>query len=266
MTDSIAEQIANMGYEPVQTSTEQGSDGNTGNTWSVLGFHPLLNKDGTRRDYAPALNVASITLEYASWRGWPETFSPVAARFADALVALLAPVADPKPRGILRRREEPKARPLVRRTATSLQLVYRIDGVAAELRDPTLHWRPVLYPHGLAASDQSATLTLTAGLPNIPVGDDATWVDLRSPLTVHRDALPPWDGESASAAVAGLVEQWVAAGELSVCGRYQEPAKPEGYYSPEAALARDGVKIGLAVDEWTGRSPGDLGRERGRWG
>ena len=268
MTDTnTASKLAANGYEPVPSTVHHGH-GSTGHTWAVLGFHPLLKlKDGkrVRIDYAPELNVASITLEYASWRGWPESFSPVAARLADALADALTPTVEPK-RGLLRRREEPKPRPLIRRTPTSLQLVYRIDGVAAELRDLTLHHRPLLYPHGLAASDASAVLTLSAGLPSVPVDDGAAWADARSPLTVARNTLPTWNGEAASAAVAGLVDQWVAAGDLRICDRYAEPPKPEGYYGHEATLARQGVTLGRAVDSWTGKSPGDLGRERGRFG
>jgi hypothetical protein len=272
MTDTnidIAATLAANGYEAAESSSTRQSDGTTARTFEARGFHVLCNADGSRRDYAPQLNLASITLEYAGWRGWPEAFSPVAARFADALTGLLAPtVLPPPPPKLFRKQSAPKPalHPLIRRTPTSLQLVYRTEGVAAELRDLTLHHRPVLFPNGLATSDQGAVLTLSAGLPSIPVGDDATWAEGRSPLSVTRMSLPLWDGEQISAAVHELVQRHVDAGDLRICGRFAEPPKPEGYYTPEAALARDGVRIVRAVDEHTGRSPGDLGRERGRWG
>lgn len=258
----IAQQLYDNGYEPTETSSTRQSDGSTSSTWVCVGFHVLCNADGNRRDYVEPRNLPTLELRAAGRR---DAFSPVAARFAGALVALLAPTMEPK-RGFLRKREEPKPRPFIRRTPRSVQLVYRTEGVSARLNDLSLHWHPALYPHGMTTSDERSVLSLAVSLPNVPIDDGATWADDRSPLTVHRDALPEWNDDSTSAAVAGLVQEWAAAGELNVCGRYVEPAKPADYYTPEAALARDGVRVVVPVDEHTGRSPGDLGRERGRWG
>jgi hypothetical protein len=247
-TDPIAEQLHDNGYEPVQTSSTHNSDGVRTRTWAAVGFHPLLNPDGSRRDYARALNLVGVVLEPMCTRGG-DPFSRHARKFADALVEALA-----------------SSGALVRRTAASLLVIYRTDGVEAALVDPTVQRRPLLYPHGVAAKDSSAPLRLAASFRDVPVADGADWVGGRSPLTVARDALPTWSRDVVSRAVAELADAWVAQGRLRVCGGYQEPARPEGYWSNEAALARDGVTIGGAVDEWTGKSPGDLGRERGRWG
>jgi hypothetical protein len=264
MNDDIAQRLHELGYEPIQASIAHDSNGSSDHTYAVRGFHILCNPDGSRRDYAPSLDLATLTFEYASARHL-DTFSPLAQKFADELVSLLASAPELK-RGLLRKREKPKPLPLVRRTGTSVQLIYQTHDVDAALRDPSLHWKPRLYAHGLQTSDERSVLALHAGMPSIPVGDSATWTDNRSPMTVARDALPLWDGEAASAAVAGLVDQFVTAGELSICGRYVEPPKPEGFFSPEQQLAREGVTLVRPVDAWTGESPGDLGQCRGRWG
>jgi hypothetical protein len=216
----IATQLHANGFEGARTSHGHSSDGTSSSTWAVRGWHVLVAPDGTRADFAPARNIATLTLQYLSDRSF-DAFSPVAQRFADALVEAFIPTRTPAKRPF-QKRVEPAAPPLIRRTAKSLEIVWRASVVSAHLRDLSRHHRPELYSHGIATTDQRSPLSLVAGFPDIPVGDGATWLNGRDLLSVHRDSLPQWDNDAASNAVAELVNRWVTAGDIEISSGYQE--------------------------------------------
>jgi len=206
--DPIATRLIEHGYDPVATSSEFSSDGSIRREWAAQAFGPIRIPNGSD-DYTPPQFLAVVSLQPESPH--EEKFSKVAGKLADALVKLLA-----TPGG-----------PLVRRTPKSLQFVYRLEGIVPpRLDDASTLYVQQLFQYGLAARDSRETLVLIAGTPEIPVGDDATWLGDRSPLTVARTALAELDEIAASIAIAELVDRFVAAGDIRICGRYLEPARP----------------------------------------
>jgi hypothetical protein len=266
MTDGY--QLVNNGYAILRTSHAVYSDGTSSDTFSVRGYQHRVRPDGSF-NYDPP-DVVTVAFEYMDPRG-DDRLTPVAKKFADALVATLAGI---EPKRMFRKQrpvDESTPRPLVRVTDTSVWIVYRKDkGFFDTLRlgPPTFAHARDLFAHGLRARDQGrydSALALQADTRDIPIDDGAEWIDGRSPLTVPHSALPEWQGEQTSLALHNVVEQWVAAGDVRECDAYKEPPL-EGGYSPEAMLARQGVTIGHPTDEWTGEGPRELWRERGRWG
>jgi hypothetical protein len=206
--DRNAEQLNAMGYQTTCVAESFSSGGRITRDYDVQSTRPMRMPNGGE-DFTPPANLAVISYRYTSDH-WPEKFSKAATRFADALVRLLA-----KPDG-----------PLVRRTARSVEFLYRLEGVVCpRLDDVTLSYSSELYAHGLTARDCNATLVLCVGCPDIPVSDESEWLAGRSPLTVARTSLPELDANAASIAVAGLVDRFAAAGDMEVNGRYLEPAR-----------------------------------------
>jgi hypothetical protein len=244
-SDPVADQLVSQGYEPFETSLEFSSDHSTRREWAVQTMRPLRVPNGMATDFTPPQNCVVLTFEYAS-EHWPERYSKIAGRFADALVKLLTASAGP----------------LVRRTQRSLQFVYRLEDVVVQrLEDPSLSYASELYPAGLIARDLNATLVLCVGCPQLPVGNEAEWLAGRSPLNTPRAALPEFDATAASIALVGLVERFAA--DLTPCGRYLEPARVS------AASERDNLEnhIGTDPSEWDPtdprrKSPGLIDRVR----
>jgi hypothetical protein len=261
---TIDQQLLTHGYATVRTCIDIHSDGTRTETFAVAGYQPRTRPDAKGQpiyNYTPP-NIATFSFAYLDQRG-ADPLSPIARRFADALISTLVPGHEPK-RFFRKARpvDESVSMPLVRITDNSLEFLFRLD--EAWFENLRLDGRD-LFAHGVATRDERAPLALQADTRDIPVGDSATWLFDRSPLTVPRSALPEWRAEQTSLALYNLVEQWAANGDVSVCDAYKEPPLPGGY-SPEAMLAREGITIAVPTDEWTGEAPGQLFRERGRWG
>jgi hypothetical protein len=160
------------------------------------------------------------------------------AKFTRELLALLAP-AD----RLLKKHQ----RPLVRVTPTSMQFVYQTDTANVELRDHSHPARPQIFKHGLALPDSeslwTAHLRATCGCVLLDGGE---WLNQASPLTVKRAELPVFDSDATALKLLALVERFVVAGELRVLGPYVPPTQD---YSPEAMLARQGVRIVPPTDD-----------------
>jgi hypothetical protein len=140
--------------------------------------------------------------------------------------------------------------PLVRRTARSVEIIYRLEAtIAPRLDDLSISYSSELYAHGLIASDCNSTLVLRAGTPDIPVSIDSEWLGARSPLTVARATLPEFDADAASIALADLVERFAAAGDLKVCGRYLDP--PTASTDPQYGE----IAIGTDPGSWDPADP-----------
>jgi hypothetical protein len=213
--DQTADRLVSLGYQPTETYREFSGDGSTRRDWAVQTMRPMRLPNGEAPDFTPPQNCAVLTFGYTS-ELWPERFSKVASKFADALVSLLA-----TPDG-----------PLVRRTARNVGILYRLEGVVApRLDDLSVNHSSELYPHGLMARDLNAVLVLCAGSPEVPVADTSEWLGGRSPLTVARTSLPEIDPHAASVALAALVDKFVAAGDMEVNGRYVEPARTTTQHS-----------------------------------
>jgi hypothetical protein len=220
-SDPTADRLVSLGYQPTETYREFASDGSTRRAWAVETMRPMRLPNGDAPDFTPPQNCAVLTYTYTSDH-WPERFSKVASKFADALIKLMASSNGP----------------LVRRTQRSLQLVYRLEEIVCpRLDDVTLSYSSELYPHGLMARDQNAVLVLCAGCPEVPVDGTSEWLAGRSPLTVARTSLPELDPHAASTALAALVDKFVAAGDMEVNGRYREPARITG--PPHSELSID---------------------------
>jgi hypothetical protein len=258
---TIDQQLVDNGYAILRTSHAVNSDGSSYDTFSVAGYQQQRARPGF---YYEPPDLATVLFEYMDHRGG-DKLTPVAKKFADALVATLARI---EPKRLFRKQrpvDESTPRPLIRVTDSAVWVIYRkeegwFDTLRLGGRD--------LFAHGVRARDQGRydpTLALQADTRDVPIDDGAEWLDGRSPLTVPRSALPVWQGEQTSLALFNVVEQWIAAGDLRECEGYKEPPL-KGGYSPEAMLARQGVTIGIPTDEWTGDAPRELWRERGRWG
>ncbi len=193
MTDRT---LYDLGYEPLQTGATHSAGVST-RAWAAAGWTPTVNPDGTPRPMK-FRNLLTVELRYQSARHL-DRFSKQARRLSAALVELLAS-------------NEP--RPLVRLMPTCTQVVYRVE---------TLNFVPLLpaFPHGIQTRDERAVLALQLTSGAVPVDDSATWLEDRSPLSVARLDLPEWSAEQTSRAVHGLIEAWVAKGDLRVCGPYR---------------------------------------------
>ena len=211
---TIDQQLVGNGYAIMRTSHDINSDGTSSDTWSVRGYQPVVRPDNPLNLHSP--DLATVAFEYTDQRGG-DKLTPVAKKFADALVLTLAGI---EPKRMFRKQrpvDESTPRPLVRVTDSEVWVIYRkeqgwFDTLRLDGRD--------LFAHGLRARDQGRydpLLGLQADRRNIPIDDGAEWIDGRSPLNVPRSALPTWQGEQTSLALYKLVEQWVAASDLREC-------------------------------------------------
>jgi hypothetical protein len=207
INDRNLDQLNAMGYQSIIASESFDDGGHITREYDLQAMRPLRTPNGMADEFTPPQNLVVLTFEYTS-EHWPERFSRVAGKFADALVKLLTTSAGP----------------LVRRTQRSLQFVYRLeDVVVPRLDDPSVSYASELYPGGLMAKDANAVLVLCVGCPRIPVDNETEWLHSRSPLTVARASLLEFDAEATSIALVGLVERFAA--DLEPCGRYLEPAR-----------------------------------------
>jgi hypothetical protein len=260
-----ADQLVDKGYAIVRTSNTIHSDGIRSETISIAGYQQRVRPDGSF-NYDPP-DMTTVSFGYLDQRG-TDPLSPIAKRFADALISILVPGHEPK--RLFRRQhpvDESTPRPLVMVTPTSVWIIYRNDGLGASLRlgPPTFDHGRDLFRHGIQTRDRSDVLGLRADCREIPIDAADSWIDGRSPLTVPRSSVASWNENETALALYNLVEQWVNSGDLRECEGYKEPPL-KGGYSPAAMLAREGITIGVPADEWTGEAPGELWRERGRWG
>ncbi len=171
--------------------------------------HDYYYQDGAfasdARTYMRDPTVILAVLEFTV-----EEPSPLATKFAAELVKVLAPTD---------RLLKKYLRPLVRTTPTSVHAIYRSDTTPASLYDE--YGRPML-EHGLGFpdSDPYAIARLHGG-GNVPL--DGSWLNDATPLTVKREALPAWNGETAAKSLRALVDRFVAAGEMRERGLYEPP-------------------------------------------
>lgn len=200
MSPDTAQQLDANGYEPIQLSVTHHAGGRSQRTWGCESFSPLLNKDGTVR-YGERRSLATVEFRYMSARHL-DSFSRVGRRLSNALVELLS---------------SGEQGPLVRRLPTLVQVIYRAEPVEI------LDLQPA-FKHGVATRDEGSVLALHVVTDTIPVVDVAEWRDGRSPLNVPRASLPLWNSPEVSAAVHGLVERWVAQGDLRICHPYRATA------------------------------------------
>jgi hypothetical protein len=222
INDRNLTQLSGMGYQAAIAAESFDEGGRITRDYDVQSMRPLRTPNGMADEFTPPQNLVVLTFEYTS-EHWPEKFSKVAGKFADALVKLLTTSSGP----------------LVRRTERSLQFVYRLeDVVCPRLDDPSVNHSRELYPHGLAARDANAVLVLCVGCPRIPVGTETEWLAGRSPLNTPRASLPEFDAEATSIALVGLVERFAA--DLEPCGLYKEPARvSDGPQSGDHAIGTD---------------------------
>ncbi len=202
--DLYADQLNANGYQ-ITLSSVDISTSSVERIHDVQAMRPHRDPVPGAVDFTDPANLAVVTFTYASW-AYPDEFSDDAARFADALV----------------RQFPTRTGALIRRTARAVTLVWSLG---EGLHEPALYDTSVtsvrpLWPHGLTAQDCSSVLTLSAGCPDISMGESHEWIAGRSPLTVARDALPVWDTDAVSTALMALVE----VSDLEPCGRYLEPA------------------------------------------
>lgn len=152
--------------------------------------------------------------------------SPLSDRFIAELVKLVAP-AD--------RLLKKHVRPLVRATPTSLHAVYSthndIMGLVYGADYGARAWQQ-MFEHGLAFSDANRFSTGTLRADCGPVAlDGGTWLADRTPLTVPRAELPPWDGDGISKKLREFVDRFIAAGEMCEREAYRAPPpKPDFTY------------------------------------
>jgi hypothetical protein len=234
--DPIATRLEANGYQPFLISSEVSSDsGSIRREFAVQGFRPILDTDGAMRDWVQAANLSTVTLTYSD--ATMDKFSKIAGRFADAIIEILAPTGA-----------------LVRRTPTELQITFRDDSRLWARLDATEHPYGQLFEHGLRARDAKSryepSLQLVASNPDLPISaDDPSWGN-RSPLNTPRAELPEWDGPAVSAALERLVDDWARRGDLKVCERYLEPARPS---NDEPAYL--GPSIDVDPSDWDPASP-----------
>jgi len=212
------------------------------------------------RDASPSLAVVSMEARDSSLLSPSESDprSPLAEKFAQALIATLAP-ADK----FLRK----YVRPLVRITPQTVHVIYRSDDASRMgLFDSTDHR---LFEHGLHAPDMGTYDALELAVARISVPTDGgSWLNDRSPLNTPRAELPLWDADAITPKVCALVDRFVAAGELRVRGAYVPPRKVyENDHDGHAEhLERAGIKIIPATDDRFGEFHGSLTEGRGRFG
>jgi len=222
--DAVASQLHAMGYQPTCVETSFDAAGRITRNYEVQSMRPMRIPNGSS-GWTPPLNLAVLSFAYPS-EHWPERFSRIAGKFADALMKAFT-----LPGG-----------PLIRRTARSVEIIWRLESsIAPRLYDMSASFSCELYPHGVMTRDRDATLVLCSGCPEIPAGGDAIWDNDRSPLNTPRNDLPEWNGDAVSAALVALVDRWTATGDLKVCDRYLEPSRT-------SASGPQGSEPSLSVD------------------